>query len=245
MTVALVTGASRGLGAHIAARLAADGFAVAVNYASNREQAERVVAGIREAGGTAEAFGADITDEAAVTDLAARVRATLGPVEVLVCNATGPQPEKPMTDVTWQDHLDQLVFFVKSPTLLVQAFLPDMRAAGRGRVVQIGSDVFERSLENMSAYTAAKGAQWGLTRTWAKELGVHGVTVNLVAPGWIPVERHGELTEQDLAGYVRDVAVRRIGVPADVAAAVAYLASDDASFITGQRLTVNGGHNMD
>lgn len=245
MTVALVTGASRGLGAAIARRLAADGFAVAVNYASSAAGAERVVADIRAAGGTAEAFGADVTDEAAVAELADSVSAALGPVEVLVCNATGPQPELPMEQVTWQDHLDQLRFFVKSPTLLVQALLGDLGSGGRGRVIQIGSDVFERSLPHMSAYTAAKGAQWGLTRVWAKELGRKGITVNLVAPGWVPVERHGELTDADLAGYVADVAVGRIGVPDDVAAAVSYLASEQASFITGQRLTVNGGHNMD
>ncbi|WP_030155636.1 SDR family oxidoreductase [Glycomyces sp. NRRL B-16210] len=245
MTVALVTGASRGLGAAIARHLAADGFTVAVNFASSGAQADQVVADIRAAGGTAEAFGADVTDEAAVASLAETVRAALGPVEVLVCNATGPQPELPMERVTWQDHLDQLEFFVKSPSLLVQALLEDLGSGGRGRVIQIGSDVFERSLPNMSAYTAAKAAQWGLTRVWAKELGRRGITVNLVAPGWIPVERHGELTDADTAGYVADVAVGRIGVPEDIASAVAHLASESASFITGQRLTVNGGHNMD
>jgi NAD(P)-dependent dehydrogenase (short-subunit alcohol dehydrogenase family) len=245
MAVALVSGASRGLGAAIARRLAADGFAVAVGYAASRSGAERVVADIREAGGTAEAFGADVTDEGAVRDLAARVREQLGPVEVLVANATGPQPEVPLEQLEWRDHLNQLEFFVKSPTLLVQAVLPDMRAAGRGRVIQIGSDMFERALPGFSAYVAAKGAQWGLTRTWARELGADGITVNLVAPGWVPVERHGELTDADLAGYLSEVPLGRIGKPADVAAAVSYLASDDAAFVTGQRITVNGGQNMD
>jgi NAD(P)-dependent dehydrogenase (short-subunit alcohol dehydrogenase family) len=134
---------------------------------------------------------------------------------------------------------------VKSPTLLLRAVLPDMRAARRGRVVQIGSDMFERALPGFSAYNAAKGAQWGLTRTWARELGPDGITVNLVAPGWVPVERHGELSDADLAGYLSEVPLGRIGEPADVAAAVSYLASDDAAFVTGQRITVNGGHNMD
>ena len=245
MDTALVTGASRGLGAAIAKRLAADGFAVAVNYAASRSGADRVVADINEAGGVAEPFQADITDEASVTALFQDIREKLGPATVVVANATGPQPEIAAEELTWRDHLDQLEFFVKSPTLLLQAALPDMRAAGRGRLIQIGSDVFERSLPGMSAYTAAKGAQWGLTRVWAKEFGRDGITVNLVAPGWVPVERHGELLDADLAGYLADVAVGRMGIPDDVAAAVAYLASDDAAFITGQRLTVNGGHNMD
>lgn len=245
MTVALVSGASRGLGAAIAGRLAADGFSVAVNYAAGRSRAEQVVADIRAVGGTAEAFGADVTDESAVEDLVERVRAALGPVEVLVANATGPQPEIPLDRLEWRDHLDQLEFFVKSPTLLLRAVLADMRAAGNGRVIQIGSDIFERALPGQSAYVAAKGAQWGLTRSWARELGVDGITVNLVAPGWVPVERHGAPTDVDLAGYRSEVPLGRIGSPVDVAAAVSYLASDAASFVTGQRITVNGGHTMD
>jgi 3-oxoacyl-[acyl-carrier protein] reductase len=245
MTVAFVSGASRGLGAVIARRLAADGFAVAVNYAAGKARAEQVVADIRNAGGTAEAFGGDVTDEAAVQAMMERVRAELGPVTVLVANATGPQPEVAVDRLEWRDHLNQLEFFVKSPTLLLRAALTDMRAAGGGRVVQIGSDMFERALPGFSAYNAAKGAQWGLTRTWARELGTDGITVNLVAPGWVPVERHGELTEADLAGYVSEVPMGRIGKPEDVAAAVSYLASDAASFVTGQRITVNGGHTID
>jgi len=245
MSVALVSGASRGLGAVIARRLAADGFAVAVNYAAGRSRAEQVVADIRSAGGTAEAFGADVTDEAAVQDLAERVRTALGPVKVLVANATGPQPATPVDRLEWSDHLAQLEFFVKSPTLLLRSVLADMREAGGGRVIQIGSDMFERALPGHSPYVAAKGAQWGLTRTWARELGGDGITVNLVAPGWVPVERHGALTDEDLAGYLSEVPMGRIGKPADVAAAVSYLASEAAGFVTGQRLTVNGGHNMD
>ncbi|MFC3493545.1 SDR family oxidoreductase [Glycomyces rhizosphaerae] len=245
MTVAFVSGASRGLGAVIARRLAADGFAVAVNYAAGRDRAAQVVADIRAAGGTAEAFGGDVTDETAVQEMIERVRSELGPVTVLVANATGPQPEVAVDRLEWRDHLNQLEFFVKSPTLLLRAVLADMRAAGGGRVIQIGSDMFERALPGFSAYNAAKGAQWGLTRTWARELGADGITVNLVAPGWVPVERHGELTDADLAGYLSEVPLGRIGKPEDVAAAVAYLASDAAGFVTGQRITVNGGHNMD
>jgi 3-oxoacyl-[acyl-carrier protein] reductase len=243
--VALITGASRGLGAAIARRLAADGWTVAVNYRSGAEQARRVVQDIRTAGGAADAFAADITDEQAVTDLVKRITDRLGPVEVLVANATGPQPTVPVEDLTWQAHLDQLLFFVKSPTLLLRAVLAGMKARHRGRVIQIGSDMFERALPGMSAYVAAKGAQLGLTRSWARELGPHGITVNLVAPGWIPVERHADASPDDLHGYLADVPVGRLGTPEDVAAAVAYLASDDAGFLTGQRITVNGGHTID
>ncbi|MEV4073714.1 SDR family NAD(P)-dependent oxidoreductase [Nonomuraea fuscirosea] len=237
--VALVTGASRGLGTVIARRLAADGFAVAVNYSRDRDGAERVAGEIRAAGGTAETFAADVTDESSVAGLVAAVAGRLGPVAVLVANATGPQPSVPVTDLTWQDHLDQLTFFVKSPTLLVQAVLPGMKERGGGRVIQIGSDIVDRKLPGMSAYTAAKGAQHAITEVWAKELGPYGITVNVVAPGWIPVERHAGLDE---SGYLAEVPLGRMGTPEDVAAAVAYLASEDGAFVTGQRITVNGGH---
>lgn len=238
-TVALVTGASRGLGAVIARRLASDGLAVAVNYHSDQAGADQVVAAVRAGGGTAEAFAADITDESAVRDLAAAVTARLGPVGVLVANATGPQPSVPFEDLTWQSHLDQLTFFVKSPTLLVQAVLPGMKERGGGRVIQIGSDIVDRNLPGMSAYIAAKGAQHAITEVWARELGPYGVTVNVVAPGWIPVERHAGVDE---SAYRAEVPLGRMGTPEDIAAAVSYLASEGGSFVTGQRITVNGGH---
>lgn len=103
----------------------------------------------------------------------------------------------------------------------------------------LGSDIVARALPLTSAYTAAKGAQQALTRLWARELGPHGVTVNLVAPGWIPVERHAGL---EVADYLAQVPLRRMGTPEDVAGMVSYLASDQAAFVTGQHITVNGGH---
>ncbi|GHF39416.1 3-oxoacyl-[acyl-carrier protein] reductase [Amycolatopsis bartoniae] len=242
---ALVTGASRGLGAAISRALAAEGWAVAVNYRSDAAGARRVVDEIRHHGGQAQAFAADVTDEDGVRQLVEDVEGALGPVAVLVPNATGPQPEIPLDQLTWRDHLDQLEFFVKSPTLLVQAVLPGMKAAGGGRVIQIGSDIFERGLPRVSAYLAAKGAQLGLTRSWARELGPHGITVNLVAPGWIPVERHADVSEDDRRAYTGEVPLRRFGRPEEVAAAVCFLASDAASFVNGERITVNGGHTID
>ncbi|HEU4348883.1 MAG TPA: SDR family oxidoreductase [Actinoplanes sp.] len=245
MTSALVTGASRGLGAHIARRLAADGRPVAVNYLPDRDDAERVVADIRATGGTATAFQADVTDEDGVARLVREVEADLGPIGVLVPNATGPQPWLPALQVTWRDHLDQLEFFVKSPTLLMQAVVPGMRRLGAGRIIQIGSDLFERAEPGMSAYSAAKGAQLSLTRTWARELGPLGITVNVVAPGWIPVERHAEVDPRHLTEYLADVPLGRMGTPGEVADVVAFLASDGARFVTGERITVNGGHTID
>ncbi|GAA1629332.1 SDR family oxidoreductase [Actinoplanes couchii] len=239
---ALVTGASRGLGAAIARRLAADGRPVAVNYLPDPDGADRVVAEIRAAGGTAAAFRADATDETQINTMIAAVRSELGPVGVLVPNATGPQPVRQALDLSWQDHLDQLLFFVKSPTLLMQAVVPDMRGLGGGRIIHIGSDLPERSAPGMSAYSAAKAAQLSLTRTWARELGPLGITVNLVAPGWIPVERHAGTDPAAVEAYRRDVPLSRMGTPPEVADVVAFLASPQSSFITGERIAVNGGH---
>ena len=223
----------------MARRAGSAGWAVAVNYHSDEAGAEAVAAEVRAAGGQAVAVRADVTDEAGVAALVATVAEQLGPVTALVANATGPQPTAPVTEVTWQAYLDQLRFFVLSPTLLVQATLPAMRAAGGGRVVLIGSDTVDRHLPGTSAYVAAKSAQLGLLTIWAKELGPENVTVNAVNPGWVPVERHAGV---DTSAYEADVPLGRMGVPEDVAGAVAYLLSDEAAFVTGQVLTVNGGH---
>ena len=134
--VALVTGSSRGLGAAIARRLAQDGFAVAVNGRPGDDGVAAVARTIRDDGGTAEGFCADVTDEDQVAGLVAAITGALGPVDVLVLNATGPQPEAPVTEVAWANHVAQLDFFVKSPVLLGRAVLPGMQARRYGRVVQ-------------------------------------------------------------------------------------------------------------
>jgi NAD(P)-dependent dehydrogenase (short-subunit alcohol dehydrogenase family) len=242
--VALVTGASRGLGAAIARKLAACGARVAVNYFGSPEKAERVVAEIRRAGGTAQAFRADVRDEREVAALVGQVREAWGPVDILVINATGPQPFIRVEDLTWRACLDQLEFFVKSPLLLLQAVLGPMKERRSGRVINIGSEVFERGVPEFSNYVSAKGAQLGLTRSWAMELAPWQITVNQVSPGWIPTERHADDPQEAKDAYARAVPLGHMGVPDDVAEAVAYLASDGAKFVTGQKLSVNGGNTL-
>ena len=239
-----MTGSSRGLGAAIARRLARDGLVVAVNGRRGDGQAHEVASTIRDGGGIAEAFGADITDQQQVAELVAAITGRFGPVDVLVLNATGPQPEAPVTDVAWADHLAQLDFFVKSPVLLGGAVLPAMIARHYGRIVQIDSEVADRPPPGRSAYATAKSAQIGLARAWARELAPSGITVNTVAPGFVPVERHADVPADIVEAYLASVPAGRMGTPSDIAHAVSFLASEDAGFITGQRIVVDGGRNL-
>ncbi|THF82774.1 SDR family oxidoreductase [Cohnella fermenti] len=240
--IALVTGGSRGLGQAISAALAEQGAHVLVNYARNEAQAQAVVDRIASRGGLATALRADVTDEAEVAGLAERIERQLGrPADILVNNATGPQPMLPLEDSEWQDYMDQLVFFVKAPLLLVKALLPHWKSQRYGRIVNIGSEVVQLGNANFSSYVAAKSAMIGMTRSWANELGRSGVTANLVAPGWIPVERHAGTSSEELDAYAAGVPLGHMGESADIGAAVAFLASDAAKFVTGQCLAVNGG----
>ena len=242
--VALVTGASRGLGAAIARSLGRRGASVAVNTFVSPEKAKAVADEIKAGGGLAEVFKADVRDEGQIDAMLGEIRAKFGPVAILVCNATGPQPFVKLEDLTWQACLDQLEFFVKSPVLLAKAIVPGMKARRFGRIIQIGSEVFEKGVPQFSNYVSAKGAQLGLTRSWANELAEWQITVNLVAPGWIPTERHAGDPQVMKDAYAAGVPMKRMGDPEDIGEAIAFLASDGAKFITGQRISVNGGNTV-
>jgi 3-oxoacyl-[acyl-carrier protein] reductase len=228
----------------MAVALAEAGHRVAVNYFASADRAEALCAGLRARGFVAQAFRADVREEAEVARLVGEVEAVLGAVEIVVLNATGHQPLLSIEEQTWQAYLDQMEFFVKSPLLMVKAVLPGMRERGFGRVIQIGSEVVELGNVRFANYVAAKAAQLGQTRSWARELGASGITVNLVAPGWIPTERAFEASEEDKLAYVRGVALGRMGVAEEVGRVVAFLASDGASFVTGQKIAVNGGNTL-
>jgi 3-oxoacyl-[acyl-carrier protein] reductase len=242
---ALVTGASRGLGAAIALELGARGARVAVNYFAKRDRAEQVCAQIKQQGGEAAAFYADVRQEADVVKMIQSINQTYQQIDIAIMNATGPQPFLTIEEQTWERYLDQLEFFVKSPLLIMKQVVAGMKSRGFGRIIQIGSEVFEIGNPMFANYVAAKGAQLGQTRSWARELAPTGITVNLVAPGWIPTERHLHSTEAEMHSYTERVPMKHMGTPEDVANTVAFLAGESGRFITGQKISVNGGNTLE
>jgi 3-oxoacyl-[acyl-carrier protein] reductase len=239
--VAIVTGNSTGLGKSIGLALGQAGAKVAVNFANNAARAERTLAEYKAAGIETCLVQCDVTTEAGVSKLFDEVERQLGKPDILVPNATCEQPLKPIEEYDWAFYQRMLDFFIKSPFLLAKRGLPHMKQKKWGRIINITSEVFQRSVSPFSAYVAAKGGQVGWSRSMARELAPFGITVNMVAPGWIPVERHENDPQAMKDEYFNLIPMGRWGVPKDVADACVYLSSDEASFITGQTLCVNGG----
>jgi 3-oxoacyl-[acyl-carrier protein] reductase len=239
--VAVITGASRGLGKAMAFAMGAAGAKVAINYARSQETAERTFDEYCAAGYKGMLVRANVIDEAEVDGMISQVEATLGNVDIVVINATPDQPLKPIEQYDWAFYQQMLDFFVKSPYLITRRVLPHMKHAHHGRIINITSEVFRQGVSPFSAYVAAKGAQIGWSRSMARELAPWQITVNMVAPGWIPVERHAHDSPEMKEGYRKGIPMGHFGVPSDVGGAVTFLASEAASFITGVEIPVNGG----
>src|SRR6201990_239375 len=232
MKTAVVTGGGSGIGQAVAQRLRADGLHVAV-IDLNPSDAEF-------------AYTADVTDRAAVEDALTAIRAQLGPVTVLV-NAAGLEKFKRFTDLKFEDWQRVIDVNLNGVFHCIQAVLPDMIEAGWGRIVNISSSSTHSGQPYMSPYVAAKSAVNGLTKSLALEYGPAGITVNAVPPGFIDTPMLRAAADKGFLGDIdKTIAatpVRRIGRPEDIAAACAFLVSEEAGYITGQILGVNGGRN--
>ncbi len=237
---ALVTGSSRGIGAAVALRLARDGYDLVINYLEREDRARMVQQEIQSLGRRAIVCRADVADPDEVREMFERTRRELGEVSLLVSNAgiAGQQQIQDLTEERWKR------FFavnVDGAFHTVQCALPYMLHEHRGCIITISSMWGLRGASCESAYSATKAALIGFTRSLANELAPTGIRVNCVAPGVIDTEMLLELPSDIKDGLADETPLRRLGRPEDIASAVSFLASDEASFITGQVLTCDGG----
>ncbi len=238
--VALVTGGSRGIGRAVAELLAAQGHQIAINYVSNDSAANDTVATIEASGGTAIAIKADVGDEESVTAMMAQVQEQLGPVEILVNNAGITRDDLLMRmkadawDAVMQTNL-------RSVYICSKAALRGMLRARWGRIINISSIAGVAGNAGQANYAAAKAGVIGFTMSLAKEIGSRGITVNAVAPGFIETDMTAALGEDAAEAATDQIVMGRLGRPEEVASAVGFLASAEASYITGQTIVVDGG----
>lgn len=239
--VAVVTGGGSGIGRGCAVRLAKDGCVVAV-WDLNGEGAQGTVDIIEQNGGKGIAMVVDCAKTAPIQDAVDKVHAELGQISILVNNAgmTGFDPFMTITEEHWDR---MMTVNLKGPFLVTQAILPDMRAAKWGRIVNITSSSIQTGAPAMAHYVASKGGLMGFSKALAVELAEEGITVNMVPPGFIRTPML-DASPVDVDAYSATQLMKRPGTVEELAAAVAYLASEDAGYVTGQTISVNGGRYM-
>jgi 3-oxoacyl-[acyl-carrier protein] reductase len=244
--VALVTGASRGVGAAVAESLAGEGAAVVVNYLKNEAFAGEVVDRIRSRGGDAFAYGADVTDASSVREMVQATAETLGSVNILINNALpdykfDPVGRKDFASIRWEDYLQQLGA-LEGALHCSQAVVPGMIEGGGGRIVSILTNLINNPVVAYHDYTTAKSAFLGFSRNLASELGPSNITVNMIAGGLIDETDASAPTTEEVRNIVAaSTPLRRLGKPEDIGRAVLMFASPWSGFVTGQYITCDGG----
>ena len=242
--IALVTGASGELGRTMALTLAKCGADVAVHYHGNRTQAEKVREKIILLGRHSCVVQADISDQLAVSAMRDSVERELGEPDIIVNNAVSQYKWQHVLEQEVADYESQFRSCVLQNVLMAKAFVPAMIKKKSGRVIAINTECAMQNFPTQSAYVAGKRGMDGVLRVLAKEVGEHGITVNQVAPGWTISDRDRAAKREGPTEYEKNVPLRRRGTDQDIANAVAFLASDLASFITGVYLPVSGGSVM-
>ena len=240
MKVAIVTGASRGIGRACAVRLAKDGYTVVVNYSRSEEEASKVLDEIKAAGGDGMTYKADVSDLAQVKQMIRDTDRKYGQIDLLVNNA-GIVRDAFLLALNMDDLSSCMELNVKGYFYCAQQAALKMFRRKKGVIINMSSVSGELALAGQSVYSATKGAVNSLTRVLAKELGSRGIRVNAVAPGFIETEMINALSDEKKEEYLKDIPLHRFGKAEEVAAVVSMLASDEFSYITGQVITMDGG----
>jgi 3-oxoacyl-[acyl-carrier protein] reductase len=244
--VALITGASRGIGAATALELAKHGYRVVVNHRASASEAEEVVRTIAAAGGEAVAMQADVTVPHDVTSMVDEIDRRWGRTDALVHNALTPFAITSFAELSWEQLGGKLESELGAAFLVTKAVVPGMIARGDGRLIYLSTGLSRRPREGMITLGTAKAALDQFVRYVALELAPHGITANLVAPGTVDgTRRTEELVAERLRQFAAATPMRRLARPDDVAKTVAFLASEDSAFTTGHYIPVNGGLAMD
>lgn len=238
--IALVTGGSRGIGRAIALALAADGAAVIVNYNGNKEKAEEAVREIEAAGGTAESFGCNVADLDATKEMIDFVIKKYGRLDILVNNA-GVTRDGLIMKMSEEDFDTVLETNLKGTFNCSKHASRQMLKQKSGRIINIASVVGIAGNAGQVNYAASKAGIIGFTKSLAKEIGSRGITVNAVAPGYIETDMTAALPEAEKEKLAGIITLKRLGKPEDIANGVVFLASEEASYITGQVLQIDGG----
>lgn len=238
--VVIVTGGGRGIGANVSRVVARHGASVAVVYSASKSKAQSVVKQITDAGGTAKAFQADVRDADSVAAMVKAVKRQFGRIDGVVNNAIAGRQYAPFDQAAWADYQDMFDFGCKAVVNMIRSVRPIMKAQGGGRIVNIVTELWNMGSAEWSTYLAGKGAMVGVSRSLASELGPDGITINMVAPGWMADEKVDTSSDASIS-FGQTLPVRFHGSADEIGNGCVFFLSDLARYVTGAYLPVTGG----